>query len=223
MRRSFPTTFALAALAGVVVCGAASAAMNNSNSSTPVLTTTIKTKAKLPAGPTATTSSPTKKATTTATPTSAVSSTNATATAPATPSTASNSSSASTGGKPANQSGLPPAVQLRQDITRQQTNIKKSENYIVRLRHLKLNPAELLGRLGPTNLHPVFRYQIPGGPLLEFTFHFDGAGRMLPGEMDRFNRAARIAIDQTIVAETQRAAAAKKKLAADLAALGGQD
>ena len=223
MRRSFPIALAFAAFTMVGVCGTASAVMNNPNPSTPAPKAVIKTKPKPPAAQTA----PTSPAATTS---------NATAAAPTTQSTAPNSSTTPPSSKPGDRSGRPPAVQLKQDINKEEQLINKNKDYIAEMRKWKVDfVPERMGHWLPRLLgchsgvcYKIYDAYIPGrSSPVTFAVRVDEKGNLLPGEYDKLKNARNAALDKAIAVDTQRIADAKKRVAADYSALGrdnaGQD
>ena len=215
MRRSFPIALALAAFTVVGVCGTASAVMNNPNPSTPAPKAVIKTKPK-----------PTAAQTTSTSP--AVTKSNATAAAPTTQSTAPNSSTTPASSKPGDRSGRPPAVQLRQDITKEEQLINKNKDYIAEIQKWKVDfVPERMGKWSPGVLgchsgvcYKIYNAYIPGRDPVPISIQVDVTGRPLPGEFDRLVNARKAALDKAIAADTQRITAAKKRVADDYSALG---
>jgi hypothetical protein len=197
--------------------------MNNPNPSTPAPKALLKTKSKLPA------------AQTTSTPPAAATS-NATATAPTTQSTAPNSSATPPSSKPENRSGRPPAVQLKQDINKEEQLINKNKDYIAEMQKWKVdfNP-ERMGKWSPYLLgchsgvcYKISNAYIPGrSSPVTFAVRVDEKGNLLPGELERLANARKAALDKAIAVDTQRIADAKKRVADDYSALGrgsdGQD
>ena len=215
MRRSFPIALALAAFTVVGVCGTASAVMNSPNPSTPAPKALNKIKPKPPAAQTAPTSP-------------AVTKSNATAAAPTTQSTAPNSSTTPASSKPGVRSGRPPAVQLRQDITKEEQLINKNKDYIAEIQKWKVDfVPERMGKWSPGVLgchsgvcYKIYNAYIPGRDPVPISIQVDVTERPLPGEFDRLVNARKAALDKAIAADTQRITAAKKRVADDYSALG---
>ncbi len=203
MRRSFPMALALAAFTVVGVCGTASAVMNNPNPSTPAPKALLKTKPKPPAAQTTSTSP-------------AVTTSNATATAPTTQSTAPNSSATPPGSKPGDRSGRPPAVQLKQDINKEEQLINKNKDYIAEMQKWKashFNP-DRMGTMGSRVLgchsgvcFKTYNAYIPGRSPVTISVQVDETGLLLPGEFDKLVNARKAALDKAIAVDTQRIAA----------------
>jgi hypothetical protein len=189
--------------------------MNNPNPSTPAPKAVIKTKPKPTAAQTTSTSPPVTKS-------------NATAAAPTTQSTAPNSSTTPASSKPGDRSGRPPAVQLRQDITKEEQLINKNKDYIAEIQKWKVDfVPERMGKWSPGVLgchsgvcYKIYNAYIPGRDPVPISIQVDVTGRPLPGEFDRLVNARKAALDKAIAADTQRITAAKKRVADDYSALG---